>query len=44
VLVTKPERLLGSVLRPRFDEVELPRCELQVCAECMEEVDNVAPG
>src|SRR6185295_1409778 len=38
VLVTQPERLLGPVLRPRLDEVELPRRELKVRAERVEQV------
>src|SRR5215213_5956084 len=38
VLVTQPERFLGSVLRPRLDEVELARCELQVRPVRVEQV------
>src|SRR5690349_24891501 len=38
VLVTQPERLLGPVLRPRLDEVELPRRELQVRPERVEQI------
>src|SRR5215217_8038020 len=38
VLVTQPERLLGSVLRPRLDEVELARRELQVRPISVEQV------
>src|SRR5690349_162865 len=38
VLVAEPERLLGSALGPRLDEVELPRRKLQVRPECVEQV------
>ena len=38
VLVPQPERLLGTVLCSRLDEVELPRRELQIRSERMEEV------
>src|SRR6476646_49011 len=38
VLVTEPECLLGSVLRPRLDEIELTRRELQVRSVGVEQI------